>query len=171
MMFPPPPLTPDPARKYYRPETKPNKRWRGSQVRVKRQKLPRDECRHDSNCFACTVVDLQVLDVLQTGVQAAPSVSGNLKTENAETIYIQRTMHLDPLKKNPLVSTPTVFFPFYSCAIPAPAPYLRPRHTRAIPAPARSITSPYSHCACPVVWPGSRLGTERNQLMATDFIV
>ena len=33
------------------------------------------------------------------------------------------------------------FFPFYSCAIPAPAPYLRPRHTRAIPAPARSITS------------------------------
>ena len=109
---------------------KANKRWRGSQVRVRRQKLPR------SNCFTCTVVDLQALDVLQTGVQAAPSVSGNLKTENAETIYIQRTMHLDPLKK-PLVSTPTVFF------LSIPAPYLRPRHTcaRAIPAPARSITS------------------------------
>ena len=102
---------------------KANKRWRGSQVRVKRQKLPR------SNCFTCTVVDLQALDVLQTGVQAAPSVSGNLKTENAETIYIQRTMHLDPLKK-PLVSTPTVFF------LSIPAPYLRPRHTCAIPAPA-----------------------------------
>ena len=108
---------------------KANERWRGSQVRVKRQKLPRDECRHHSNCFTCTVVDLQALDVLQTGVQAAPSVSGNLKTENAETIYIQRTMHLDPVKKKnkkkPLVSTPTVFF------LSIPAPYLRPRHTCA----------------------------------------
>ena len=125
-----PPLTPDLATKILQTRNKANKRWRGSQVRVKRQKLPR------SNCFTCTVVDLQALDVLQTGVQAAPSVSGNLKTENAETIYIQRTMHLDPLKK-PLVSTPTVFF------LSIPAPYLRPRHTcaRAIPAPARSITS------------------------------
>ena len=40
---------------------------------------------------------LQALDALQTAVQAALSVSGNLKTENAETIYIQCTMQLDPL--------------------------------------------------------------------------
>ena len=59
---------------------------------------------------------LQALDVPQTGVQAAPSVSGNLKTENAETIYIQCTTYLDPLKDYCFY---TYGIRFYSCAIPA----------------------------------------------------
>ena len=95
---------------------------------------------------------LQALAVLQTGVQAAPSVSGNLKTENAETIYIQCTMHLDLLKKNLLSLRLRFSFLF-----------LRHTRARAIPAPARSITS-RTKCTDRLPWPRERGTVFKNSM-------
>ena len=131
-MMSPPPLTPDLARKYYRPETKQTNDGVDPRSESNVKSFPGRMQTPFQLFYMYSIVDLQALDVLQTGVQAAPSVSGNLKTENAETIYTQRTMHLDPLKKT-LLSLRLRFFCFL---------FLRYTCARAIPAPARSITSP-----------------------------
>ena len=98
------------------------------------------------NCFTCTVVDLQALDVLQDGrASCAVSVWKSEDGKRWNDLYSAYNASRSSEKTSCLYAYG--FFPFYSCALPAPAPYLRHTWRRAIPAPApylrppRSITS------------------------------